>query len=178
MELITCVIALLSLLVTYIVYHNNMIADVVVYAKADLARPSAINLVIHNIGKGIARNVQFHTTEGIPEHANGILKLINPRKIYSSGAFVRGIPFLFPDEKLIYSWGQLGGLKEALSSQPLKIKITFNSKLPMQLWTRKIVNVVEIDVLSLEGVNIGEPSIHIEIKSILKDISKSIRSLK
>ena len=178
MEVISCTIALLSLIVTYIVYHNNSIADVVVYAQVDLARPTMINLVIHNIGKGIARDIQFVAEQGIPKQANGISKLTDKKEIYTNGAFVNGLPFLFPDEKLIYSWGQLGGLKEALSNQPLDIKVIFRSKLALQLWSRQLANNLKIDINSLEGISISEPVLHTEIKNKLEKIAAAITKLK
>ena len=69
LEILTLIIALLSLVVTYIVYYNNSIGDIVVYAQIDKSRKTIINLVIHNIGKGIAKDIKFICPNGIPKQA-------------------------------------------------------------------------------------------------------------
>ncbi|MBJ8444379.1 MULTISPECIES: hypothetical protein [Acinetobacter] len=175
MEILTLVIALLSLIVTYIVYYNNSIGDVVVYAQIDQRRQTIINLVIHNIGKGVAKDIQFICPQGIPKQAYGISGLSKPLKLYDSGAFINGLPILFPDEKLVYSWGQYGALKEALNGKPLEVEITFFSRTNFQVIRRKIKNKVVIDPTAFEGVDISESNFEREVKHSLKEIAKSLK---
>lgn len=176
-EVLSLVIALLSLIVAYIIYYNNSIGDVVVYAQVDRKRPTVINLIIHNIGKGIAKDIQFICPTGIPKKAYGLSGLTEPLKLYDSGAFINGLPILFPDQKLIYSWGQYSGLKEALNSMPLEIEITFFSRTNLQLIKRKIKNKVVIDPTAFEGVDISESSFEREVKISLKEIAKSLKKM-
>lgn len=176
-EILTLVIALLSLLVAYIVYYNNAIGDVVVYAQIDKRRQTIINLIIHNIGKGVAKDIQFICPQGIPKQAYGISGLNEPLKFYDSGAFINGLPILFPDEKLVYTWGQYGALKEALNGKPLEVEITFYSRTNFQLIKRKIKNKVLIDPTAFEGVDISESSFEREVKNSLKDIAKSLKNM-
>lgn len=171
------VIALLSLIVTYIVYRDNSTGDVVVYAQVDRKRPTIINLVIHNIGKGIARNIKFACLDGIPNKAYGISGLEEPLKVYESGAFINGLPILFPNEKLVYSWGQLGGLKEALDGKPLKIEVIFFSRNSLQLRRKKTKNNFLIDVASFEGVDISTAVFEQEVKKSLRAIAKSLEKI-
>lgn len=176
-EILTLIIALLSLIVAYIVYYNNSIGDVVVYAQIDKRRQTVINLIIHNIGKGIAKDIKFICPNGIPKQAYGISGLSESLKLYDSGAFINGLPILFPDEKLVYSWGQYGGLKEALNGKPLEVEITFFSRTNLQIFKRKIKNKVVIDPTAFEGVDISESSFERDIKASLKDIAKSLKSM-
>lgn len=176
-EVLSLVIALLSLIVAYIIYYNNSIGDVVVYAQVDRQRPTVINLIIHNIGKGIAKDIQFICPRGIPKKAYGLSGLTEPLKLYDSGAFINGLPILFPDQKLIYSWGQYSGLKEALNSMPLEIEITFFSRTNLQLIKRKIKNKTVIDPTAFEGVDISESSFEREVKISLKEIAKSLKKM-
>jgi len=176
-EMLSLIVALTSLIVAYIVYYNNSIGDVVVYAKVDLTRPTMINLVIHNIGKGVARDINFISPNGIPEKAYGIEGLSEPKKIYESGALVDGLTILFPDEKLVYSWGQFGGLEEALDRKPLEITITFYSRTALQICKRKIVNKVTVNPMEFSGISISEPSFQTEIKKSLKEISESLKKM-
>ena len=174
-DILSLIVALTSLIVAYIIYYNNSIGDVVVYAKVDLTRPTMINLVIHNIGKGVARDINFISPTGIPEKSYGIEGLTQPKKIYESGALVDGLTILLPDEKLVYSWGQFGGLKEALNNKPLEITITFYSRTALQIFKRKIVNKVIVNPMEFSGVNISEPSFQTEIKKSLREISSSLK---
>lgn len=176
-DILTFFVALLSLVVTFIVYHNNVVGDVVVYAQVDLERPSMINLVIHNIGKGIAKDISFICPDGIPEHAYGISGLSSPKKNYDSGAFISGLPILFPDEKLVYSWGQFGGLKEALNNRPLEITVTFYSPKTLTIFKRKTVAKQSIDPTIFSGVNISEPVFQNDIKKSLRDIANSLKKM-
>jgi len=176
-EVLSLIVALSSLVVAYIIYYNNAIGDVVVYAQVDKTRPTVINLVIHNIGKGIAKDIHFICPTGIPKKAYGISGLTDPLKLYDSGAFINGLPILFSDEKLIYSWGQYGGLKEALNGTPLEIEITFYSRTNLQLIKRKIKNKVVIDPTAFEGVDISESSFEREVKIALKDIAKHLEKI-
>ncbi|EXB27168.1 hypothetical protein [Acinetobacter sp. IK40] len=176
-EILTLLVALLSLIVTYIVYYNNTIGDVVVYAQIDLGRKSVINLVIHNIGKGVAKNITFICPDGVPSHAYGIAGLTEPKKNYESGAFVNGLPILFPDEKLVFSWGQFGGLKEALNGKPLELTVLFESRTALQVFKRKIKNKLSIDPTAFEGVDISTPVFESEVKKSLKEISTSLKKM-
>ena len=177
MQILSLVIALLSLIVAYMIYYHNSTGDVVVYAQVDRKRPTVINLVIHNIGKGIARDIKFVCLNGIPKAANGISGLKEPLKIYETGALVNGLPMLFPDEKLVYSWGQFGGLKEALDGKPLEIEIIFFSHSSLQLTRRKIRNKLVIDVTAFEGVDISTTIFEQEVKKSLQAIAKSLEKM-
>lgn len=184
MQILSLVIALLSLIVAYMVYYDNSTGDVVIYAQVDRKRPTVINLVIHNIGKGIARDIKFVCLNGIPEAANGISEAANgisglkePLKIYETGALVNGLPILFPDEKLVYSWGQFGGLKEALDGKPLEIEIIFFSHNSLQLMRRKTRNKLVIDVTAFEGVDISTTIFEQEVKKSLQAIAKSLEKM-
>jgi hypothetical protein len=171
------IVAFFSLLVAYVVYFNNSIADVIVYSQPDPNRPSVINLIIHNIGQGTARDISFTSSRGIPKQAYGLSKLYEPLKTYDSGAFVNGLPLLYPNEKLIFSWGQYGGLKDALNGSPLEIKITFYSPLPLQIFKRKFINTIILDPTNYEGVDISESVFEGEIKKSLREISSSLKKM-
>lgn len=177
MQILSLVIALLSLIVAYIIYYDNSTGDVVIYAQVDRKRSTIINLVIHNIGNGIARDIKFICLDGIPKAANGISGLKEPLKIYETGALVNGLPILFPDEKLVYSWGQFGGLKEALNGKPLEIEITFFSQNNLQLRRKKIRNKFVVDVTAFEGVDISTTPFEKDVKESLQAIAKSLKKM-
>lgn len=177
MEILVLIIALSSLIVSYLVYYNNSIADVVVYAQVDKSKPTIINLVIQNIGKGIARDIRFSCPQGIPEQAYGLTNLRDPLKLYSSGALVKGLPLLHPNEKLVYSWGQLGGLKEALNGKPLNLTVTYYSPLALQLRKRKIIKKFYLDPTVFEGVDISSTTFESNVNNSLQKIAQSLQKI-
>ncbi|MEF9957271.1 MAG: hypothetical protein RSA22_00435 [Acinetobacter sp.] len=173
---LSLVIAICSLIVTYVVYHKNSIADVVIYTQTDPNRPTIINLIVQNIGGGIAKNIRFDTPIGMPRAAYGISKLSEPVKFYESGIFVNGLPILYPNQKMIFTWGQYGGLKEALNGIPLEVSISFYSPVPLQFFKRKFINNIILDPIALEGTDISESS-ELSMKKSLKEISSSLKKM-
>lgn len=67
LSLVALAVALTSLVVNYLLLREQNDPQVIVYAISDKRRPSIINLVIKNIGKGIAFDVAFDFSEPIPE---------------------------------------------------------------------------------------------------------------
>lgn len=177
MQILTLIISFLSLLVAYVVYYNNSKGDVIVYAQVDKRRPSIINLVIHNIGKGIAKDIKFICPNGVPKEAYGITGLDQPLKLYDSGPFVNGLPILFPDEKFIYAWGQYGGLKEALNGMALKIEISSYNSHSMQIIKLRHKKEFLIDPNIFEGLDISESSFEREIRISIQSINESLKKI-
>ncbi len=176
-EILTIFISLTSLTVAYLAYYNNSIADIVIYAKVDLDRPSLINLVIHNIGKGIAQNISIKSSAPIPKNAYGIERLTDRKEFFDSGIFLNGIPILFPNEQLKIDWGQYGGLLESLNNQPITFSISFYSKTNLQIFKRKIIREISIDISMFQNISIGQPTFQLEVKKSLQSISKSLEKI-
>ncbi|HCD60934.1 hypothetical protein ACSVHK_08020 [Acinetobacter nosocomialis] len=163
----TFIIGLLTFVIAYIVYFNNSKGDVVVYAKVDMSRQGIILLIIHNIGKGIAQDIKFSGTDFILKNVSDI----------EIGAFQVGTPILFPDEKLIYCLGTYPILKKSLPDHPLKISITFHSKIALYPYKRKIKNVVTVDINAFSGVDISESTFEREVRKSLNEIASSLRKM-
>lgn len=118
---------------------------VVVYSTPDANAKQIIMLVIENIGRATAFDVQFQSDRPIPKSAYGIEGLQGQAEFMTEGAFVTGIPALPPGGRREYSWGQFGGLRDALARKPLSIKcsckhegrqLSFNSVVDVEslLW--------------------------------------------
>ena len=84
-------VAVASLVVNYLLLREIHDPKVIVYAVADKKRPSVLNLVIKNIGKGVALDVTFKSSEPIPGNAFGIENAPIPDAMIT-GPFVSGIP--------------------------------------------------------------------------------------
>ena len=98
-SLVALVIALTSTIINYLVLHSQEDPEVTVYARPDSRRPTMINLVIENIGKGRARNVRFKANRPIPQRAFGFENASEPEEM-KEGPLVSGIPAFAAGEVL------------------------------------------------------------------------------
>ncbi len=121
----------------------------------DDERRSVIQLVIKNIGTGIARDINFEPSRPIPHKAWGIApNKENKFETMHYGPLVDGIPVLGPGEERKIDWGQLGGLKQALGQEPIIVKCKFYKG-------KKLMPTVEckLHVKSFEGTVANEKPI-------------------
>lgn len=99
---------------------------VILYVTHDAERRSIFMLVVKNIGNGMARNVMFYPERPIPAAAYGISELAErPGVTMTDGPLVEGIPLLAPGESRSITWGQFGGLTEALNGKSLKVDFKY-----------------------------------------------------
>jgi hypothetical protein len=102
---------------------------VVVYARHDESRPTIIQLVIENIGHGVAENVRFETSGPIPHHAWGIESSNTPRpETMTTGPLISGIVALGPGDTRKLAWGQYGGLHDALGENVIIVTAKFSHR--------------------------------------------------
>lgn len=119
------VVAVIAAVITYRTYRNQSDPLVIVYATPDYDRPTVINLIIENIGRGVAKNISFDLSDKIPANAYGISKLEKAAEWMTTGPLISGIPALGPDAKRIITWGQYGGLHEIFGDKVLEVTATF-----------------------------------------------------
>lgn len=99
---------------------------VIVYVRHDFDRPSILLLVIENIGRDIAQDVQFKCSRALPARAFGIARDEAAQAAEMvDGPFVGGIPSLGPGDSRIITWGQYGGLSVALGGKPIQVSYTY-----------------------------------------------------
>jgi hypothetical protein len=168
------VIALLSAVISYVLLRAQSEPEVVVYAVADLGRPSIINLIIENIGKGIARNVSFRTSRPMPQEAFGFENAAIPKQM-QRGPIVHGIAFLHPGERRVITWGQYGGLTKGLEDQPLDVTATYYSSPAFKLVRKKHVTSSTIDIKSFEGTDASDGNWDKKSAEQLQKIAETLR---
>ena len=101
--------------------------NVVVYVRHDRSRPTILEIVVKNIGNGLASDLAFKTLRPIPYRAFGInIADAKPSQTMTSGPLVNGIPLLAPGESRVITWGQFGGLQSALNGRPITITCTYS----------------------------------------------------
>ena len=127
----TALAAVLAAVYVYFTYRLLKVQQdqnapcVVVYTQHDNARPTFIMIVIENIGRSLARDVHFDLSRSIPRYAFGLTTADGTAQPMTSGPLVDGIPALAPGESRRITWGQYGGLREALGATPVKVTSRF-----------------------------------------------------
>jgi hypothetical protein len=157
-DIVSSILALIAIWISYIVFRSQVDPEVVVYATEDNERPSFINLVIENIGRGSAHDVDFEADRQFPMDAWGITGPIGVPGKFDKGAFVHGIPVMHPSERRVYAWGQYGGLLRALENRPITVEVTYKAGRDfLRPWARRSIMLQSvIDVRSLEHVDVAE----------------------
>ncbi|MBE5160330.1 hypothetical protein [Vibrio parahaemolyticus] len=125
-------IATASAIITYVVYRTSTDPEVIVYVDTDKKRPSFVNLIIKNIGNGSAENIVFETSRPLPSKAFGIEEPKNMPSLMKSGPIVDGIPYMAPNQSMVITWGQYGGLKKYIGKKSIVVTAKYkraNSKL-------------------------------------------------
>jgi hypothetical protein len=168
----TVVLAVLTFIYVHLtkgILENQSNPCVIVSVIHDDERPTILQLVIKNVGAGLAQDITFDLSRPIPARAWGIAekdaKTVGPM---TSGPLIEGVPALGPGEQRRIDWGQYGGLTKNLGKEPVTVKCKFkkNGKdmPPMEC---------KLDVKSFEGTVAAErPSAKAakELEKISRDL--------
>ncbi len=168
------VTALVSSIYTYLtlrLFRAQSEPKVIVYVKHDFERPTILMLVVENIGRDIATDVAFFPSRPIPEKAWGIsaAEATEPHVI-RDGPFATGIPALGPGDSRSVTWGQFGGLSQALGSEPITLKYKYRHG------RRRLSGEARLEVLSYLGTDASEPPA-LSVAKSLKEIEHSAKSM-
>ncbi len=113
--------------------------SVVVYVRHDDSRPTILQIVIENVGRGLATELSFKSSRPIPRTAWGLFEAqTKPVEPMTAGPLIDGIHSLGPGDSRRIAWGQYYGLKKALGDQPLVLTCDYRHA------TRKMRPVVAI----------------------------------
>ena len=126
---------------------------VIVYARHDESRPSILQIIIENVGRGVAEDIRFDLSRPMPADAFGIdVKEAKDPKKMDSGPLIVGIPGLGPGDKRKITWGQYGGLSRGLGKDVVFIKTKFKYR---GREMNPVTNV--LDIRSFEGTDATDP---------------------
>lgn len=170
-------IATASAIVTYSVFRASTDPLIIVYADPDLKRPSIVNLIIKNIGKGAAHSIIFRPNRALPVQAFGIEVPNDMPKEMTSGPIVNGIPFLAPEQEIILTWGQYGGLYKYIGENPIEIEVVFNTVGKPNIFSRTLRSKSSLDILMFNNSQSSEYGFGPNIVNELKEIKSSISSI-
>jgi hypothetical protein len=138
----------------------------------DYDRPSMLQLVVKNVGPGVAHDISFKFSRPIPEYAWGV-KVENAQtaEIMSTGPLINGIPMLGPGEKIKIDWGQYEGLKKILGTEPVIVTCSFKKHKQ-----RMKVVICKLDLSSFEKT-IATKTIDSRIFEAIEEISQQLKNI-
>lgn len=167
--------ALFAAAYTYLTYRllrAQKDPHVVVYVSHDRSRATVLMLVIENTGSGVASDVRFDLSRPVPESAFGIEKLADAPRTMTDGPLIDGIPTLGPGDSRRITWGQYGGLKDSIGTEPIEVTCHFKRgkrRLPPTVSYLEVLSFGMTDATSSEGARL--------IKEVEK-IAKGVDALK
>lgn len=176
LSLLALLIALSSTVINYLLLRLQRDPEVVVYAVPDWQRPSIINLIIENTGRGVASDIKFRSNRKIPARAFGFEDAPNPEEMID-GPLINGIPSFGPGDKRIITWGQYGGLKKGLDDEVLDITAVYFSKPPLRVNRQKHKTTSRIDLRSFEGTDASDRNWDKKAAEQLENIAKTLSKL-
>lgn len=176
-SILAVVVAAGSTIVGYLVLRSQVDPQVIVYSMMDRRRPSIVLLVVENIGKGSARNIRFTSSKPLPQHAFGIREeQVGPFEPMQEGALIKGIPFLEPGGKRVFTWGQYGGLKRHLGEQGVSVTATYQHRhLGWPFYVRNC-ETFPLEIASFAREDIADLNWDEKAADHLKDIAAALNS--
>jgi hypothetical protein len=145
---VSAVVAALYTWLTARLVRSQAEPNVIMYIRHDDSRPSILQIVVENIGRGLATDITFTPSRPIPAKCWGIEKSTGEIQQMNSGPLVSGIPALGPGTARRIAWGQFGGLSTAIGGEPIIVRINYkHAKKKMQ------EVVTKLDVASFEGTS-------------------------
>ena len=176
-------VTLLAVFVAYLALAKQSKPHILVHYRPNPDIQSIIDLVIENIGTGLARNVVF--SRPLPVRCYGIEVADGA----GSEALGEGLPVIAVGQKYVFDGGQYGGLSETLGSQ-LEIEVSYKYINPLGInRSRKEVCVLSVSHLQnmttrtsaeqaiVEALKGPNKTILQKIEKDLKDIGTAIDSL-
>lgn len=172
-SMILVIITVIATYINYRLYRLQTDPDVIVYSTPDPNRSTIINLVIENIGKGVAKNIQFTSDRPIPSRAFGMDVNADAPKTMDSGPLITGIPEMGPSSKRVITWGQYHGLLKGIADNVLNITADYSARKTF-LKVPKFKSTFSLDIKSFEGTDASDQNWDKKSAESLEKISKSI----
>jgi hypothetical protein len=137
---------------TYRLVRSQNEPHVIVYVHHDDSRPTLLEIVVENIGRGLATQLTFAASRPIPHRAFGVsVDTAQPGTTMTEGPLITGVPSLAPGESRRMTWGQFGGLYNALGADTIAVTCEYmhgNRRMP--------VSVSYLEVLSFQATSAAE----------------------
>jgi hypothetical protein len=155
---------------TYRLVRAQSEPNVAVYVRHDDSRPSLIEIVVANIGRGLATDLSFTSSRPLFHKAFGVsLDQATTAEPMLDGPLVEGIPALGPGDSRRITWGQYGGLLKALGDGTITVQCHYKHG-------RRAMPPVsgQLEIRSFKGTYVAQ-SEGVRTIEALRDIAKAIR---
>ena len=113
---------------TFQLVRSQTEPNVVVYVRHDNSRPSIIQIVIENIGRGLATNIRFKPNRSIFRASGVSLKDAKEPEEMREGPLIEGIAALGPGDSRKIDWGQFGGLYKVLGDEKIEVTCDYENQ--------------------------------------------------
>ena len=124
--LVSAAVAAVYTYLTFRLVRAQAEPNVVVYVRHDDSRCSIIQIVVENIGRGLASDIRFLALRPIPNRAFGIaLEQAQGGDLMTEGPLIEGIRALGPGDSRKITWGQFGGLLKALGDEAIELECRY-----------------------------------------------------
>jgi len=171
-------IASLSAAMTYIVYRSATDPEVIIYADVDRKRPSIVNLIIKNIGNGSASDISFHPSKTLPCKAFSIEVPDEMPAKMNDGPIAVGVPYLAPNQELVITWGQYGGLKKYLGNSPITVQIKFKRTRSLRPFSSALSSTCYLDISQFEGTDASDHNWGAKLVKAVEASNKELSKIK
>jgi hypothetical protein len=154
---------------TYRLVRAQAEPNVVVYVRHDESRPTMIEIVVENIGRGLATDLSFTSSRPLFHKAFGVsLDQAKDAVPMAEGPLVEGIPALGPGDGRHITWGQYGGLMKALGNDTISVTCSYrHGRRAMPPVTGKL------EIRSFKGTHVTQAE-GVRTIEALRDIAKAI----
>lgn len=173
---IVSLVTVTATVINYLLFRSQTDPEVIVYTKHDLKRSTMITLVIKNIGKAVAYDIEFDFSEKIPKNAYGWEEIKKEDiKWMDSGPLIRGIPSLPPGGTRELNWGQYVGLRSVIGDRSILVTAKYEAKKLLSLNPVICETESKIDIESYAETVAHDDN---EAKRIREELSKIDETLK
>ncbi len=121
---ISPLVTLLAVLVAYIALVKQSRPHLIIQYQPNPDIQSLINLVVENIGNGLARDIKF--SQPIPSQCWGIDEPSGP----GGEVLGDGLPGLAAGQSIVFDGGQFGGLESRIGAK-LELTVSYSYKNPL-----------------------------------------------
>jgi len=157
---------------TYRLVRGQSEPNVVTYVRHDESRATILQIVIENIGRGLAIDVSFTPSRPIPARAWGLsAEAAQPPATMTDGPLIMGIRALGPGDTRKIAWGQYHGLKAALGDDVIELVCRYKGR-----GRRVHTALSRLDVRSFAATD-AVPSDAARITTELERIAKAAEAL-
>ncbi len=177
-SLFMALIATASATITYVVYRSATDPEVIVYADVDRKRPSIVNLIIKNIGKGPALDISFHPSKPLPTEAFSIEVPEDMPGPMVTGPIVTGVPYLAPGQELVLTWGQFGGLKKYMGDSSITVTTRCRRQRTLRPRPSYIQSMSKLDITQFERSDASDHNWGAKLVKTLEATNNELNAIK